>query len=515
MRMKFGVRKFLRLCLVLATLLWPGFRLGAANAAAEFHCAGMAQLAGNADLPSLQKAIAAPSWSLARTLAEQKMSRLLAAGLNLETNAATLLEPLLTDVLNGESAGRFDSKATNFLGFIVAVRADAARAQFWQDKLAKAIGKPGEKFSSSGFDGLRWKRGGSDSLWMIPAQGWLIAGRGENLLPWQMEYLQQIQQNGRPAPALNGKWLEADADFSQLTPWLADWMTLFKPARVEVSVATGQDILHTEATLVYPTDMPWTSGPWQMPKELVRGQVISFSAGQDVAAFLNQNRDFVELNGNPLTNQFYSWALGGFPLLTSMAWPQEDASNTLEQLAIQAPDSFSPILKDFNHTELHWASDDKKLTLDNLRIANPSLTAVTNAAGEYLLLSIMPVPPTAPVAPDEIWNGINGRTNVVYYDWEQTGLRLQQWTMLGRMLLTKQRPLVGGLGRARRSDDAFFATMASLPGDTTTTITRVAPNELSLVRNGPVGFTGIELFLLAEWLNTSGLPPAPSTAAIH
>jgi hypothetical protein len=49
--------------------------------------------------------------------------------------------------------------------------------------------------------------------------------------------------------------------------------------------------------------------------------------------------------------------------------------------------------------------------------------------------------------------------------------------------------------------------LAGLAGNTVTEITRTAPNELSVVRNGPVGFTGIELFLLSDWLSTLGLPP--------
>jgi hypothetical protein len=47
-------------------------------------------------------------------------------------------------------------------------------------------------------------------------------------------------------------------------------------------------------------------------------------------------------------------------------------------------------------------------------------------------------------------------------------------------------------------------------GKTTTEITRTAPNELSVVRNAPVGFTGIELFLLSDWLSTLGFPPVQS-----
>lgn len=46
----------------------------------------------------------------------------------------------------------------------------------------------------------------------------------------------------------------------------------------------------------------------------------------------------------------------------------------------------------------------------------------------------------------------------------------------------------------------LFEDLAQLTGNTVTEITRTAPNELEAVRTGPLGLTGIEMFLLADWL---------------
>jgi hypothetical protein len=43
-------------------------------------------------------------------------------------------------------------------------------------------------------------------------------------------------------------------------------------------------------------------------------------------------------------------------------------------------------------------------------------------------------------------------------------------------------------------------------GNCGTEITLTAPNELTLVRNGPVGLTGFEMNLLAQWLDAPGFP---------
>jgi hypothetical protein len=495
----------------------PGAANGAATVAAQYHCAGSAQLTGNTNLSTLQKALALPSAAAVQKLALARISGMLAGGLNFGTNASTasLIEPLLSDVLETESLGSFGATATNSLNFVLALRLDSKRAQLWQDNLDKALGGAGEKFTANEFSGWRWNRGAADSIWIMPARDWLLVGRGNDLLPVQAEYLRQVGRKGRPGQALTNNWLEADLDLARLAAWLPDWSRLFKPARIQLSVVGEKDNLRMTARMIYPEAMPWKSGSWQMPAELGQGSIISFTAGQNVAAFLNLSPAFSQLDSDPLTNQFHAWALNEMPLLTYMAWPAVNAPNALEKLSTEASAAFSPELKQFNGTELLWLADRRKLVLSNLRVILPSLEAVQDKAGEFLLLSLFPPPPANQPAPDELWNQINERTNLVYYDWESTGPRLQQWRLLGRMLLSRSRVPTRDLMRARMLGDKWLGELALLEGNTVTEIARVAPNELSVVRNAPVGFTGIEMFLLSDWLSTVGSPPIDSRPPAH
>lgn len=509
------------LCLILAVVglpcVAPGAANDAANAAARYHCAGSAQLTGNTNLSTLQKALALPSAVAVQKLALARISGMLANGLNFGTNAsaASFIEPLLSDVLETESLGTFSGTATNSLNFVLALRLDSKRAQSWHENLEKALGGTGEKFATKEFNGWRWNRGAADSIWIMTARDWLLVGRGDDLLPVQVEYLRQVSREGRPGPALTNNWLEADLDSARLAAWLPDWSRLFRPARIKLSVAGEKDNLCMTARMIYPEAIPWKSGSWQMPTELVQGSIISFTAGQNVAAFLNLSPAFSQLDGDPLTNQFHAWALNGLPFLTYMAWPVVNATNALEKLSIEASDAFSPELQQFNGTELLWLADQRKLILSNLRVIAPTLESVQDQAGEFLLLSVFPRPPANQPAPDELWKQINGRTNLVYYDWELTGPRLQQWRLLGRMLLSRSRMPMHDMMYARLVEDKWLGELAPLVGNTVTEITRTAPNELSVVRNAPVGFTGIEMFLLLDWLNTVGSPPIGSRPPAH
>jgi hypothetical protein len=513
------MRLFVRLreclCVILGVVSWPGAAPAATNDAASvaawywYHCAGSAALTGNKNLPTLNKVFALPSAAAVRTLALERISGMVAAGLNLGTNASTagLLEPLLNDVLEAESLGSFGGTAAASRNFLVAVRLEAARAQLWHDNLDKAFGAAGEKFTADAGDGWRWKGGGAESFWIVPAHGWLLAGRGDEFLPLRAECLREMSQGRRPVPSLQGNWLEADLDWTRPEACAPDWARLLKPARLKISVASEEDNLRMTAQVVFPEGMPWKSDPWRVPTNHIGSPLISFTAGQDVAAFLNLSPAFSRLDGDPLTNQFCAWALEQLPFLTYMTWPVADATNAVEKLSNEALSAFGSELKDFNGTELAWEPDQRRLVLSNLRIITPSLQAVQDKTGDFLLASLFPLPPSHRQSSDEVWKDVIGRNDLVYYDWEQTIPRLQHWRMLGRMLLSRSRPPTKYVMKARSLEDKWLGEWASLTASTVTEVTRTAPNELSVVRDAPLGFTGIEWFLLTDWLSTAGAPP--------
>jgi hypothetical protein len=520
MRLTVGFRDCLGLALAVVSLpsfMAPGATNDAANVAARYHCAGSAQLTGNTNLSTLQKALALHSAEAVEDLALQRVSGLLAGSFQFGTNesAASSLEPLLSDVLHTESLGSFGGSAANPLNFVLALRLDAKRAQLWRDNLGKAFGGPGEKFTAEEFDGWRWNRGAAGSFWIVPARGWLVAGRGDEFLPLQVEYLQQVSRQGRPVPPLQDNWLEADVDWARLAAWLPDWSQLLKPARIKINFSSRKDNLRLTARVIYPGAIPWKPGSWQIPAEHVSSPLLSFTAGQDVAAFLNLSPAFSRLDDHPFTNQFYTWANNEWPLLTFMAWPVANATNALEKLSIEAPAAFNPELKQFNGTELLWLANQRKLVLSNLRVMAPSLEAVQDKAGEFLLLSMFPRLGANKPAPDELFKQINGRTNLVYYDWELTGPRLEQWRLFGRVLLNRPRLHPEKMSYSRLIEDKWMAELTPLAGNTVTQITLVAPNELSVVRNAPIGFSGIEMFLLAEWLSAIDSPPINSQPTAH
>ena len=480
----------------------------AAPVVATYHCAGFVPLAADANLLTLHKAATLPSAPAVCQLVVSRFAQVAAQNLSLGTNLATaaLLEPMVSDVLTAESLGSFGEATAKPLSFVLALRLDAARAQVWQQNLAKAFAGPGEKLQVEEFTGWEWKSGGADGLWLLPARDWLLVGRGDDLAPVRSEYLTQLKLQGRPGASLQSHWLEADVDLTRWAALLPGSLRLFKPARVQLTVATEADHLHTTAHVTYPEPIAWQSSPWQLPVSLVPNRFNSFTAGQNIAAFLNLDPRFSQLTDSPLTNQFCLWALGGMPFLDFAAWPAVN-TNVLERFSRETVAAFDSDLKRFNGTQLVWETNLHRLALGNLRVTIPTVEAVEDKTGTFLVMSIFQRMPVPQPATDDLWKQIKGRTDLVYYDWEITGSRLQDWRLLGRMLLFPQpRPMSDGMIEAGNKEDKWLTDLIPFwSGNTVTEVTRVSPNELSVARNSPMGLTGIEIFELCDWLGVLGI----------
>jgi hypothetical protein len=511
------------------------------NLAATWHFAGSAQLANNTNFDNVKKILTLDSSLEFQHLALNRFSSWLAKSLFAATNDATApLRPLLDDVLSAESFWALGGTPNGPLNFMVALRLEEKRAQAWNSALDKVIGgaEAGGAMAATGVvPGRQWKLAGGQSFWTVYSKGWLLAGYGDDLGALRAQYLEQLSQNGRPGPALNQTWLEGDLDWPRLAHWLPDFPRILQLARAKISFTAQNQSLLMSAKVIYAKAMPWKFDPWRIPSNIIHDPLISFTAGQDIAAYLDPGEPLSQLTENPLAGQYYVWALGGpgeIGLQTYGAWPVAAASNSLPRIATEAAAAFNPALKQMRAGELRWQPERQTLLWANLGpMLFPTLQAAPETNGEYLLLSFFPVIPRKKPAPDDLFQQILGHTNLVYYDWEGTGQRLMQWQLLSGMLPVLPRTPAApppaastnnppGLPRPRpplvvEENWLTGVTPMLVERETITVITRTGPAELTVVRQSPFALTSLELVLLSHWLSGTGSPginpyllPAPA-----
>jgi len=516
-------------CGVSAVFLLKADALGSGDGVAiQYYFAGATDLGGNTNFDQAKRIFDTPPARHFQDFVLDRLAGVYGKALQFDpgSNTTMLLRPLLHDLLQVESAGSFGGRDANRMDFVLAARLDAKSAEAWQKNLETALHGKGEPLTEQGFSGQRWNRPGNNSFWILRARDWTVAGRGEDMLPIRTEYLQNIKQDNRPATVMKESWLSASVDWPLLATWAPLSHCPLKLARTIVDVTASNQKMRATAYVSYPEAVPWASQPWRIPKGLVGSPLSSFTAAQDLAPYLNSNEMLSHLGNNPLASQLFCWALRAMPLESYAAWTVTDATNAMLKLGPQASALLNPILEARNHTQLSWMPKNNELSWIRLQLGGATLKPAHDRSGDFLLASLFPMEHGLAPQSDQLWSQIEGRNDVVYYDWELTGLRLLQWRLLSELLpvlpqpsledfahrpSTAQKPKPSPFSKQSQIalvvTEAWLAALTLPPANTVTEVTRTSPTELTVVRNSQFLFTGLELVMLSHWLADAPVGP--------
>jgi hypothetical protein len=523
-----------RLCPCAVALALPFPCLGADkpdNVVLRYHFVGAAQLADNTNAAAAKAVFAQPTTVKFESLVLNRLAGQLAASLHLPTNAETegLLRPLLDDLLRAESVASLGGAPGKPLNYVLAVNLDPQRVEAWQKNLAAALHAPGEALRAGKFSGQEWKTGTGESFWMVPAQNWVLVGRGEDLASVRSGYLEQIQQLGRPTPELDVNFFEAKVDWPRLANWVSLSACPLKLGRTDIAIVAQYGNFYMTSHVTYPTAIEWQPRPMSLPTNLVRGPLFSFACGQNVEPFLKSDETLSRFCSNPLSDQFYFWSMREMPLQDYLAWPAKDPAKTMETLSGQAIGALNPKLGELNGSTLIWAPKASRVLWQGLPLAVPALMLPPASNGQYLVAGLFALTPGQGPAAAALWEQIEGRTDLVYYDWEFTGPRVRELLTVTEIVpLLKMLGIGPHLPSVPPAAPATAGTYPPLPAETAsrlntakqwllgltpllkntiTEVTKTGPNELTVLRNSPFVFSSLELVLLTHWLSDTPCGP--------
>ena len=196
--------------------------------------------------------------------------------------------------------------------------------------------------------------------------------------------------------------------------------------------------------------------------------------------------------------------LGRKPLLTFAATPMTNGAALLEALGPRAAAELNPWITNNALGMLEYSKQAAGLAWEGIPMFTPVIEATANPGGSFLVVGVGSKPTAAgKPAPPELFSQLMARPNLVYYDWEITQAKLAHWVFLGQTAR-----LVFQLPQMPPESAAFAFLLAAAPklGNTGTDIIQDGPARLSFVRNSHSGFTGAELHLLADWLESPAFP---------
>lgn len=435
---------------------------------------------------------------------------------------ASTFQELIGDFVRAESFAEVTGDTNRIAEYELAVRLPADRAEFWRTNLLSIL----ESWTGSRAEtipaGWQLKKHHDPKLLRLVRSGdWTLIGCGQDQLALQDEYLRRIKQSGSPALATTDPlvgavrsryWLEVFLDCPNLpllTPPLlpSDRKrgALNLPA-MDLYLTPHGSNLRINGNFAFRESFTWEHEPWQIPTNLVRDPIISFTAAQGFAPMLKNHQEALGLRLDSVPNQFFMWAGALLPVQTLAAAPTKDAAGFLRDLVPQFIARFDPELQANNTGSLVMAtnlSGEPMLRWVGIPpFVTPFVSTAQDGGRDFLLAGIHPNwSGTNP--PPVLFHHLASRTNLVYYDWEITG----QHAWACRNVVNIFRHIVE---KPRLQPDTasivWLNSISNRLGNTVTEVTRADANRLSLVRHGPVGLTGIELIVLAHWLESPGFP---------
>ncbi|HEY3861021.1 MAG TPA: hypothetical protein VGO59_03965 [Verrucomicrobiae bacterium] len=529
--MRIGNKFLAALSTALVSALMTGKSSAAGSAdpvAAQYYFAGASDLAVNTNFARAWAIFHNPTGTRFMDLALDRWTSVFwdAFQFGPNANASTLLRPALNDLTGAESAGSFGGRDKDRLDFVIAARLNVERAGAWEKSLDVVMHGPGEALVEQGFSGHHWTLPGGGFFWILRARDWTVVGRGDGLSAVCAAYLQHIKQDNRPVAAVKDRWLSADVDWPRLAEWAPISNSPFKLARTVVDVTAENGRMHTTAHVIYPEAIPWTPTPWRIPKDLVNTPLNSFTATQDLQAYMMPNQLLSRLSGNPLAGQLFFWGLREMVLENAAAWPVADATSALRKLAAEAPAVLNPWLAARDKTQFDWFPKADRLIWSKLPFTTPAVDPAHGKDGDFLLAELFPFKPKIVPASDQLWGQFENRNDLVYYDWEITGPRLRQWRLLSELLpilpppthaddvrhenaaKNTKLPMIGNEPATPLIiTEEWLAELSAVLGNTVTEAVHTSPTELTVTRSSQFLFTSLELVELSHWLADSPIGP--------
>jgi hypothetical protein len=299
-------------------------------------------------------------------------------------------------------------------------------------------------------------------------------------------------------------WLRLNADLAPLVRHFGgQGLSEGRSPRLALHAIPIETDLRLVGTLDFPAPIPTELSAWQIPTNLIRGRIDSFTAARALTPLLRSVTAWDRLDLGTPPDQIYAWTPAGFLFQFAVAAPEPDPNQRLDRINRALLGPGNQWLK--QHADGHFAADDGQPAAlwKGLPFISPTLSITTNEHPPHLVFTTMPLPDDPTPFPVELRDFLDARPRLVYYDWQLTGPMLENWlgrSQLARLTFRREQLPDSSAGLA------WLKFLASRLGNSFTSIELQSDQQLTFARRSPIGLTALELHLLVDWIEAPSYP---------
>lgn len=429
------------------------------------------------------------------------------------------LRPLLADVVQQECYIEVHQPTNRAGEWVFAIRLDDSQVERWETYSAAVVQSLIDVFAVSDQRRRGWSIKSPSAPHLIELShigDWTLIGAADEKNALMGAIIGRIRRSGVPYiepenPSKTKCWLEAEFDPVRTAKALGlDWNLPRNLPRVVMSVTGDGGNVLTHGELTFPELPPAGFEPWRIPTNRIHEPLVGLTAIRDIQSWLATWKAWNDLQIGAPPNQIFFWAPDGIGMQILAGVPMLDAANQVRGLSEVVVRRVNPWLSLHGVGAFEQAPDGNGIMWKGLSLIAPSARAVDQ--GRLALAALLPrlVPGTNTQADlyerpslDELFQELSAGTNLVAFDWELTGPRVESCLYVGQALrVAFRRPQLPLQSTAA----AWLYAIKPRLGNCTTAIHRTGTNQLSFDRKSSIGLTGAELNLLADWLESPQFP---------
>jgi hypothetical protein len=294
-------------------------------------------------------------------------------------------------------------------------------------------------------------------------------------------------------------WIEAEIDLNRVARTVPAATDL---PRVAFTVTGDGSRVITEGRLTFSKDLS-SYEPWCVPTNIIHCPLLNFTAVRGLRPLFGQWQIWDDLQTKS-PDQLLLWSLDGNPYQAYMAATSSDAREDVSKISSFLLGKGNSWLGSNGYIGFHSAADGNGVIWGNVQSLTPFIKTLELGTHSWLYGGLLMDPGRGTNAPlsGEILRNLDA-TNLLYYNWELTGQSLSSRLSLlqtARQIARKPEISTESLSMA------WLAALRERLGASETRLTRTGPKELTLSRKSTIGFTALELHLLADWLESPDFP---------